>query len=254
MSNLNFCINCNGVNIPFIADLEKKDASLINATKMLECFPGKKMNNFLRNQATKDYINAASRNSGIPVSELLVVVKGGNDKNSQGTWMHKNLALEFARWLSPDFAIWCNRKIKELLTNGVVTLRDENIQLRQINSSLLQTYNSMFPYADYSRKILTSSKMTYSTTDIVKGFSCRISVQDVYDRLEKEGYIERVANPPYWCLKSPNHNLGYLKEVKRAVRDKNGQTSHTVSQARWTENGRWFLRQILISWGVVPRI
>lgn len=30
--------------------------------------------------------------------------------------MHEDVALEFARWLSPKFAIWCNRRIKELLT------------------------------------------------------------------------------------------------------------------------------------------
>lgn len=32
--------------------------------------------------------------------------------------MHEDVALEFARWLSPMFAIWCNDRIKELLTKG----------------------------------------------------------------------------------------------------------------------------------------
>lgn len=32
--------------------------------------------------------------------------------------MHEDVALEFARWLSPMFAIWCNDRIKELLTEG----------------------------------------------------------------------------------------------------------------------------------------
>lgn len=46
------------------------------------------------------------------------VTKGGNDKKLQGTWMHEDVALEFARWLSPAFAIWCNDRIKELLLTG----------------------------------------------------------------------------------------------------------------------------------------
>ena len=47
-------------------------------------------------------------------ADLVTVIKGGNGE--QGTWMHEDVALEFARWLSPKFAIWCNRRIKELLT------------------------------------------------------------------------------------------------------------------------------------------
>ena len=49
-----------------------------------------------------------------------VVTKRGGDKHAeQGTWMHEDVALEFARWLSPEFAIWCNDRIKELLTMGM---------------------------------------------------------------------------------------------------------------------------------------
>lgn len=33
--------------------------------------------------------------------------------------MHEDVAMEFARWLSPAFAIWCNDRIKELLTIGM---------------------------------------------------------------------------------------------------------------------------------------
>lgn len=32
--------------------------------------------------------------------------------------MHPDLALEFARWLSPDFAIWCNRTVRRIMAGG----------------------------------------------------------------------------------------------------------------------------------------
>ena len=38
---------------------------------------------------------------------LVFVVKGG--LNPQGTWMNEDVAIEFARWLNPSFAIWCDR-------------------------------------------------------------------------------------------------------------------------------------------------
>lgn len=48
---------------------------------------------------------------------LAVTVRGGNPRN-QGTWFHEDVAMEFARWLSPKFAIWTNDRIKELVTRG----------------------------------------------------------------------------------------------------------------------------------------
>ncbi len=48
----------------------------------------------------------------------MVEIKQGGNKE-QGTWMHEDVAMEFARWLSPAFAIWCNDRIKELLTIGM---------------------------------------------------------------------------------------------------------------------------------------
>lgn len=33
--------------------------------------------------------------------------------------MHEDLALDFAQWLSVDFKLWCNDRIKELLQYGM---------------------------------------------------------------------------------------------------------------------------------------
>jgi hypothetical protein len=48
----------------------------------------------------------------------LRVVKGGNEKSMQGTWVSERLALKLASWLSADFEIWIYDKILELLTTG----------------------------------------------------------------------------------------------------------------------------------------
>lgn len=48
---------------------------------------------------------------------MVEIKQGGNGE--QGTWMHEDVAMEFARWLSPAFAIWCNDRIKELLQYGM---------------------------------------------------------------------------------------------------------------------------------------
>lgn len=68
--------------------------------------------NWLRNQSVKEFLNELSKVRICASTDLVQVVHGGSNP---GTWFHKDVALEFARWLSPAFAIWCNDKIKEIL-------------------------------------------------------------------------------------------------------------------------------------------
>lgn len=65
---------------------------------------------------TKELISSLSAKTGISATDLVTVNQGGNN---QGTWMHEDLALVFAQWLSPDFYLWCNDRIKELLKYGM---------------------------------------------------------------------------------------------------------------------------------------
>ena len=252
----NYSLNYGGIEIPFVSDFSGGKPVMVNATKMLECFPEKGKNNginhFLRNQSTQDYIDALSADTGKPVSELLVVVKGGNDKNSQGTWMHKNLAIEFARWLNPEFSIWCNIKIKELLINRKTTLENNVTRLRQINDQLRQTYDQMLPYANYGYELLNNCKITFSTSRICKDFSCSISVQDVFTRLVNEGYVGKYANSKTWFLKAPYDTKGLTRLVSEIVYDSNGGPGKVINRTKWTEAGRMFLGSILLGWGVIP--
>ncbi len=75
---------------------------MINATEMARPF-GKRVNNFLRMEGTKEYIlvlesrYADSRNE--EKREVLRVIQGGTPE-LQGTWMDEKLALKFATKVS----------------------------------------------------------------------------------------------------------------------------------------------------------
>ena len=97
---------------------------MVNATEMAKPF-GKFTKDWLTNKQTKEFISSLSAVRTIPLTELVRVVQGG-EPELQGTWMHEDVAMEFARWLSPLFAIWCNDRIKELLTQGVTTVNDDD--------------------------------------------------------------------------------------------------------------------------------
>jgi len=78
---------------------------------------GKNPNDWIRLPSTMRYIEAlkTTRKS----RSLIQTIEG----RGGGTWLHENLALEFARWLHPEFAIWCNDRIKELfLINGYLII------------------------------------------------------------------------------------------------------------------------------------
>lgn len=88
---------------------------MVNATEMAKPF-GKRCNDFLSSKSTKELIVSLSAKTGISATGLVSVNQGGNN---QGTWLHEDLALIFAQWLSPDFYLWCNDRIKELLQYGM---------------------------------------------------------------------------------------------------------------------------------------
>lgn len=100
------------------------DSVMVNATEMAKPF-GKRTNDFLSSKSTQELISSLSAKTGISATGLVVVNQGGNN---QGTWLHEDLALIFAQWLSPDFYLWCNDRIKELLTTGSTSLQPRTPQ------------------------------------------------------------------------------------------------------------------------------
>ena len=97
----------NGSPITF----QKGDSVMVNATEMAKPF-GKRPIDYLRLPSTNELLSAIVRKSHISENQL-VISKQGSAENGGGTWMHEDVALDFAQWLSVDFRLWCNDRIKE---------------------------------------------------------------------------------------------------------------------------------------------
>lgn len=118
-----------------------------NATEVAAKY-GKKPAHWLRTKDAKEYIDAmirfahratsqvAIRQLGIPrgasFDDLVVVAHGGADN---GTWLHPKLAVAFARWLNPDFAVWCDDQI-DLLIHGQNPTLEMQILLRDLEDQM----------------------------------------------------------------------------------------------------------------------
>ena len=80
----------------------KSDTMFFNATEMAKNF-NKRANDFIRLDSTQEYIEVIISESGNGITryeDLSTTKQGGK---YQGTWLHKELAFEFAGWCSAMF-------------------------------------------------------------------------------------------------------------------------------------------------------
>ena len=243
-----------GAEITFL----NKDDVTVNASQMAKPF-GKKPADWLKNQQSTDYLNALSVMRNIATADLVQVRRGGNPR-MQGTYMHQDVAIEFARWLSPAFAIWTNDRIKELLTEGVATISNDDdvianamaILQRRLDASKQQIQalegqtrvqknliEVLSPKAEYTDEVLNSTR-TYTMTEMAKELQFR-SVGMFTRHLKDKRVIFRHGD--LWMLTAKYAGNDYSKVRTHPYLKADG-TIGSSSIMVWTERGRWFLHQL----------
>ena len=118
----------------------------LNATAIASHF-GKLPKDYLKSEQTQQYISALAENLSVrrkiltEENQIVIVKRGGSE---QGTWLHPKLAIHFARWLNPKFAVWCDEQIEALLNGNVSdgikpakTTADDRTPLRQAVAALV---------------------------------------------------------------------------------------------------------------------
>ena len=93
--------------------ISRQENGFINLTQMCQA-NGKRLDNWLRLKQTQDYISVLRQSL---TSEVLESEVGGSNP---GTWGHPSLAINLARWISPEFAVWCDGHIFNLMSGNVV--------------------------------------------------------------------------------------------------------------------------------------
>jgi phage antirepressor YoqD-like protein len=113
----------------------KEGAVYLLVTKIAEPF-GKKIPDWTKHDQAKEIIAAVSRSTGILSEDLVKSVIGGK-MEYRGTWMHEDIALPLAQWLDPDFYVWCNSRIRELLHYGITAIKPEELLDNPENTIML---------------------------------------------------------------------------------------------------------------------
>lgn len=225
---------------------------LINATQMSKPF-GKRPSKWLELPSTKEFLQTLAP---IRKSDRLVVTVNGT-----GTWMHEDVALEFARWLSPAFAIWCNDRIKELLTTGVTTVRNddeaiayamdvlnrrlaESRQQLQIAQGTIERQEeeikTLAPKAQYTDEVLQSTS-TYTLTQVAHDLGLR-SVHALTRILMEKKILFRQSGQ--WQPTAKVATKGYF-DTRTAKYVKSDNSIGTSISTVITESGRQFLHTLI---------
>lgn len=249
-------------------------ATMVNATEMAKPF-GKVTKDWLRTKQSQEFISSLSAVRQISLTELVVIQQGGN--GIQGTWFHEDVALEFARWLSPQFAIWCNDRIKELMRYGMTAttqtidsiladpenaiklltaLKDERRKVKDLeqrnkayevqhrkllkeNFKHMEQLEAQAPKVEYADNILLSER-TYTTTEIAKLLN--MSACKLNRLLSEKGVLYRQQNQ--WLLSPAFHTKGYITTKALCYNKKDGRISNMFTTV-WTDAGKRFICNLI---------
>lgn len=258
-NSVNQIFQYNGSPITF----QKGDSVMVNATEMAKPF-GKLAKDWLSNKSTKEFLSTLSAVRTIPLTDLVEIKQGGNSE--QGTWMHEDVAMEFARWLSPAFAIWCNDRIKELLQYGMTAtqptleqminnpdlvislatqLKNEREEKARLQAETEQQQATIelqekeikqaAPKVNYYDTHLQSVN-TLTTTQVAKEIG--MNAEKLNCKLKELGIQYKQSDQ--WLLKAPYDRWG-MHDVRTNIFTSERGNTHTNTYTVWTQRGRRFI-------------
>lgn len=252
------------MNTPIVYDYKGSKISfangknvMVNATEMAKTF-GKYPKDFLVNKQTKEFLTSLSAVRGISLTELVKVVQGG-DPQMQGTWMHEDVALEFARWLSPAFAIWCNDRIKELLKYGMTATQptlDEMVNnpdlVIRMATQLKQEREEKARLEAENKRIIEKTAPAVTFTQAVCGSASSCLIGELAKLIDQNGYpmgekrlFKWLRENGYLGTKGERYNIPnqrYIEqglfELKKGTRSGNNGVMYTTITPKVTGKGQ----------------
>lgn len=250
------------MNTPIVYDYKGSKISfangknvMVNATEMAKSFD-KRPVDWLQNQSTIAFLNELSKVRKSTLADLVQVTKGGNNP---GTWMHEDVALEFARWLSPAFAIWCNDRIKELLKYGMTATQptlDEMVNnpdlVIRMATQLKQEREEKARLEAENKRIIEETAPAVTFTQAVSGSASSCLIGELAKLIDQNGYpmgekrlFKWLRENGYLGTKGERYNIPnqrYIEqglfELKKGTRSGNNGVMYTTITPKVTGKGQ----------------
>ena len=97
----------------------------VNATAMCKA-NDKRWGNYFQTDRATQYLEALSGSTGIPAHQLFETFETGPNEG-RGTWVHPQVAVDLARWISAPFAVWMDGWFLEEVNGRVSQVRDTQL-------------------------------------------------------------------------------------------------------------------------------
>jgi KilA-N domain len=79
---------------------------------------GKRVDNWMRLKSTTSLMREFEQDPSYNGVSGVITKEG----RGGGTYVHPDIAIQFAQWCSPGFALWVSRQIRHLMTYGEVNI------------------------------------------------------------------------------------------------------------------------------------
>ena len=236
---------------------------MVNLTEVAKAFPEKNLTQIINSQEIKDYCDALTKLQNYSLADLLEVRRGGINP---GTWAHQKVALRVAQKLSPDFAIWVDTRLEELLTSGITTISNddeailhamtvlqqrveenkqrlsnitaEKEQLRLTSVAQEEQLKTQAPQVEYFRKVIDSTGL--QTVNMIA--SCFGISPIKLNKLLCQWGIQYKQSGTYF-LYAKYRDKGYAEHKPYPYIDSKGETK-TRQHMFWTEKGKQFIIEL----------
>lgn len=258
--------NYKGTEITFI--LQGSDV-MVNATQLAKLY-GKRPSDYLSLPSVNQLINAVTRKYGIADNQLVRSVKGGSDKTSQGTWMHRLIILDFCQWLDIDLKLWCTEKLDELLRYGmtataptleemianpdlVINLaqklkaeREEKQKLAELNAVQQKQLKEAAPKVVFSNAVAgsQSSCLIGELAKLISQNGIKMGQNKLFQWLRANGYLCKSGEA--YNMPSQRYVEQGLFEIKEGVRSGKDGVLFTTKTPKVTGKGQiYFINKFL---------
>lgn len=223
-----------------------KETQMVNITKIAQFF-GKNVNDWYKTAQTQSFFNSFRKKYGD--TNIILSVKGGGQYKTQGTWVHRKIAIKFASWINSDFEVWCNDQLDTLFQTGSVSLNTQHVIPQTYADALFLAANQQLqiqeqaellqlqaPKVEFVDKLI-ETKDAFTTTSIASEYGLTATkLNKILNNLKVQYYQDN-----QWILYAEYKAKGYTKTRTTLYNDDSRSSHLTV----WTEKGRLFIHGLL---------
>lgn len=130
-------------------------SGFVNVTKICKKH-NKLWSEYKRLPQTARYLDALALDLGFSQDDLIINIQGGKN---QGTWVHPEIGIDLAAWISVEFKVWANRTLRKVII-GEFSLSKKEVQAFIDDSEVAELFIASEPQSqlpkyeiDFAREV-----------------------------------------------------------------------------------------------------